>query len=55
MFCILFVKSNYYILPLRWVFYSIIDNIIYGRGTGKSKKEAEQNAASKALEELKEE
>ncbi len=33
-----------------FVFEVVIDDIIYGRGTGKSKKEAEQNAAKAALQ-----
>lgn len=33
-----------------FVFEVVIDNIVYGRGTGKSKKEAEQQAAKKALQ-----
>ena len=35
-----------------FVFEVVIDDIVYGRGTGKSKKEAEQNAAHDALKKV---
>ena len=31
----------------------VVDNIVYGKGIGKSKKEAQMQAAKKALENLK--